>query len=97
MEPCLRLTGLPDGYDEIGIDMHGPRLLARVGGRHSRFASVPNPMKAGQWTHVALVWREGERQLFVDGKPVATSKGHYEPPKLDALRSALAAHPPAGH
>jgi len=87
-------NGLPDGYDEIGLYLHGPNLQARVGGRNCLFASLPNPMRRGAWTHLALTWAPARRTLFVDGKAVAVREDAFDPPALDGFRATLGAHAP---
>lgn len=85
-------NGLPDGYDEIGLYMHGPTLHARAGGRNCLFAAVPNPMRRGVWTHLALVWAPSRRTLYVDGKPLVDRRDAFDAPSLDGFRSTLGVH-----
>jgi len=87
-------NGLPDGYDEIGIYMHGPDLQARAGGRNCLFASLPNPMRRGVWTHLAVTWGPSRRVLYVDGKAAVERQDGYDLPGLDAFRSTLGTHAP---
>lgn len=87
-------NGLPDGYDEIGIYMHGPNLQARAGGRNCLFATLPNPLRRGAWTHLAITWQAARRTLFVDGNAVVVREDAFDPPALDAFRTTLAAHAP---
>lgn len=87
-------NGLPDGYDEIGLFLHGPKLVGYCGGQPARFATVDCPFAKGKWTHVALVWDAGERRIYVDGKPVAVVKGEYPPARLDAFAGTLGCHAP---
>jgi hypothetical protein len=85
-------NGLPDGYDEIGLVLHGPKLIARCGSKPALFATVDNPFAKGKWTHVALVWNESERRVYVDGKPVAVVKGTFSPAQLDGFAGTLGCH-----
>ncbi len=87
-------NGLPDGYDEIGLFLHGPKLVGYCGGQPARFATVDCPFAKGKWTHVALVWDAGERRVYVDGKPVAVVKGEYPPARLDGFAGTLGCHSP---
>ena len=90
-------NGLPDGYDEIGIYLTAGRLCLRLGGRspNTVFAGTAEPpFRQGEWTHVAVTWRPGERILYVDGKPVLENRKEYLPPKLDAFAGNLGNHPP---
>lgn len=89
-------NGLPDGYDEIGLFLHGRKLVAHCGGTPARFASVDSPFAKGTWTHVALTWTDKERRLYVDGKPVAVVKGTYTPAQLDSFAGTLGCHSPHG-
>lgn len=88
-------NGLPDGYDEIGLYLHGPNLHARAGGRNCLFATHPNPMRRGIWTHLALAWGPSRRVLYVDGKAAVERQDDYDLPALDAFRSTLGAHAPS--
>ena len=87
-------NGLPDGYDEIGLFLHGPKLLARCGGRPSLFASIDTPFVKGRWTHVAITWTQGDRRLYVDGKAAAVVKGEFPPARLDGFPATLGCHSP---
>lgn len=91
-------NGLPDGYDEIGLYVHGNRLYARCGGARGaapQFASIPSPLKLKQWTHLCITWGEHVRTLYIDGKAVEVNKTAYAPPRLDLFRGRLGSHPPA--
>ena len=88
-------NGLPDGYDEIGLYVHGPRLYARCAGKESAFTSVPSPLRRGAWTHLCITWKPGERCLYVDGKAAARVRRAFPLPKLDDFAGCLGIHPPA--
>jgi len=89
-------NGLPDGYDEIGVFLHGRKLVAHCGGQPARFAVVDSPFVKGKWTHVAMTWGEKERRLYVDGKAVAVVKGAFIPAQLDSFAGSLGYHSPHG-
>lgn len=91
-------NGLPDGYNEIGLALHGPRLLAKVAGSDTAapFAVLDTPLRQGQWTHLRLEWEPGRRALFVDGKLAAEQQGDYEPPTLDMFPAFIGRHPSSG-
>lgn len=88
-------NGLPDGYNEIGLALHGPHLLAKVAGSDStaRFADLPCPLRKGQWTHLALTWAPSRRRLYVDGKLAAHADGAYAAPVLDDFDGWVGCHP----
>ena len=85
----------PSGYDEIGIYLNDGKLKARVGGRCPEIfmGEVPSPLKKGEWVHLALTWRPGERVLYVNGEPVITSSKSFTAPKLDGFPATLGTHP----
>ena len=87
-------NALPDGLDEIGLYIKNDRLHLRLGGREVRVGSIPNPFRQGQWHHVAIVWKQGERALFIDGKPLIRNTSPYTPPRLDGFHGTLGAHSP---
>ena len=87
-------NALPDGLDEIGLYIKNERLHLRLGGHEVLVGSVPNPFRKGQWHRVAIVWKPGERTLFVDGKPLIRNTAPYTPPRLDGFRGTLGAHSP---
>jgi len=87
-------NGLPDGYDEIGLYIHGRHLYARCAGRAGAFARIPSPLTRGRWTHLCLTWNRDERSLYVNGKRVVRKVGPYPLPKLDEFRGGLGCHPP---
>jgi hypothetical protein len=91
-------NGLPDGYNEIGLALHGKELRAKVvGGQElAPFAVIPSPLRQGLWTHLAITWSPSERRLYVDGKLVAESRGNFPPTVLDDFPSAIGRHPPSG-
>ena len=87
-------NGLPDGYDEIGLYVHGDRLFARCAGLEGAFCSVPSPLRRGQWTHLCLTWTATERRLYANGKVLGSRKRAFPLPKLDDFRGCLGSHPP---
>lgn len=90
-------NGLPDGYNEIGLFVHGEQLLARCGGAEDAFwAAAPSPLRKGQWTHLCLTWTPDRRVLYVDGKPVCVRDGVYTPVTLDGFAGQLGLHPASG-
>ena len=91
-------NGLPDGYNEIGLALHGPKLRAKVvGGRDTApFATIDCPLKQGQWTKLKLEWDPGRRALYVDDKLVAERKGQYEAPEMDMFPAFIGRHPASG-
>ena len=92
-------NGLPDGFDEIGIYLTAGRLCLRLGGMSPQtvFAGTADPpFQKGEWTHLAVTWRPGERILYVDGRPVLENRNEFLPPKLDGFPGNLGNHPPSG-
>lgn len=89
-------NGLPDGYNEIGLSAHGKTLFGKVNtsGDYSSYPRVAVPLRQGVWTHLALTWTPQERVLYVDGKPVARTKGNFEPTILDSCPVLVGKHPP---
>ena len=85
----------PTGFDEIGIYLSGGLLKARVGGMcpEINMGSVPSPLKKGEWTHLALTWKPGERILYVNGQPVIDNRKPFTTPKLDGFPATLGTHP----
>ena len=55
--------------------------------------SVHSPLKKGEWTHLALTWKSGERILYVNGKPVITNRKPFTTPRLDGFPATLGTHP----
>ena len=88
-------NGLPDGFDEIGLYVHGPRLYARCAGRAGAFASIASPLRRGVWTHLCITWKPGERCLYLDGKAAARVLRPFPLPKLDDFPGCLGNHPPS--
>ncbi len=88
-------NGLPDGYDEIGLYVHGPRLWARCAGHEGAFCGIPTPLRQGEWTHVCLTWTTTERRLYVNGKLAARVARAFPLPKLDDFHGCLGNHPPS--
>ncbi len=91
-------NGLPDGYNEIGLALHGPQLRAKVvaGEDTGPFATVPCPLKQGQWTHLAMTWTPERRCLYVDGRIAAESKGQFQATALDDFPAEVGRHPSSG-
>ena len=90
-------NGLPDGFDEIGLYVHGSQLLARcAGGDEGAFASLLSPLRRGEWTYLALTWTKDRRVLYVNGQVAAEVKGDFPLPKLDDFPGRLGGHPPSG-
>lgn len=87
-------NGLPDGYDEIGLYVHGPKLYARCAGKAGVFAAIPSPLQRDRWAHLCITWTPQRRCLYVDGKLVHANTAAYPLPKLDGFRGALGVHPP---
>ena len=85
----------PSGWDEIGIYLNDGKLKARVGGKGPNVAvgEVPSPLKMGEWTHLALTWKPGERILYVNGVPAITNDKPFAAPKLDGFPGTLGTHP----
>ena len=87
-------NGLPDGYNEIGLALHGKTLWAKVvGGDGGPFAVIDTPLRQGQWTRLRLEWAPGRRALLVDGKVAAENTAAYTPPLLDAFPAFIGLHP----
>ncbi len=88
-------NGLPDGYNEIGLALHGPKLRAKVvGGQQTApFAIIDTPLEKGKWTRLKLEWSPGHRALYVDGKPAAERKGEFSAPQLDRFPAFVGLHP----
>lgn len=88
-------NGLPDGYDEIGLFAHGRMLCAKVCGsdRGNPFASVPSPLKKGEWTHLAMAWSPTGRALYVNGTPLAVDRSSGAAPALDDFPAEIGRHP----
>lgn len=91
-------NGLPDGYNEIGLALHGPQLRAKVvaGEDTGPFASVPCPLRQGEWTHLAMTWTPERRCLYVDGGMVAERKGQFQATVLDDFPAEVGRHPSSG-
>jgi hypothetical protein len=87
-------NALPDGLDEIGLFLKNNRLCLRLGGREVAVGSIPNPLRQGRWHRVAIVWKPGERSLYVDGKPLIRNTSPYTPPRLDGFHGTLGVHSP---
>ena len=85
----------PTGFDEIGIYLSGGLLKARVGGMcpEINMGSVPSPLKKGEWIHMALTWKPGERILYVNGQPVIDNRKPFTTPQLDGFPATLGTHP----
>jgi len=88
-------NGLPDGYDEIGLYVHGPRLYARCAGKQGAFCGIRSPLRRGRWTHLCITWTQTERRLYVDGKVAAAVKRPFPLPNLDDFPGCLGNHPPS--
>lgn len=89
-------NGLPDGYNEIGLALHGPRLLAKAAGPETPapFADIACPLTRGRWTHLAITWAPTRRRLYVDGALVSQAEGNFGAPRLDDFPGCIACHPP---
>ncbi len=86
----------PSGMDEIGLYVEDGLLKARVCGEGTRkaiLAEIPNPLKKGEWCHLALTWKEGERRLYVNGVEAGASTDPYVAPWLDGFSGTLGSHP----
>ncbi len=84
-------NGLPDGYNEIGLFVHGPQLLARCGGAEDAlWAAAPSPLRKGEWSHLCVTWAPERRALYVDGRPLVVREGAYTPVTLDGFAGRLA-------
>ena len=55
--------------------------------------SVPSPLVKGEWVHLALTWKPGERILYVNGQPVITNTQPFTAPKLDGFPATIGTHP----
>ena len=88
-------NGLPDGHDEIGLYVHGPRLLARCAGRSGAFCSIPSPLSQGKWTHLCVTWTPAVRTVYVNGRTAARAERAYPLPKLDDFAGCVGNHPPS--
>ncbi|MBM3472829.1 MAG: LamG domain-containing protein [Armatimonadetes bacterium] len=91
-------NGLPDGANEIGLALHGPKLIAKVvgPGDYGPFAVIDCPLKRGQWTTLRMEWEPGRRALYVDGNLAAEKLGDYAPPELDMFPAFIGRHPSSG-
>ena len=87
-------NSLPDGYNEIGLYIKNDHLRLRLDGNWTEVGSVPVQFKKGQWHSVAIVWKPGERSLYIDGKRLIHNTSPYKPPQLDGFGGALGVHPP---
>lgn len=89
-------NGLPDGYNEIGLAVHGPRLLAKAAGPETcaPFADIDCPLRKGHWTHLAITWTPTRRCLYVDGALTSEAAGDFQAPRLDDFPGCVACHPP---
>ncbi|HIE50954.1 MAG TPA: DUF4091 domain-containing protein [Armatimonadetes bacterium] len=88
---------LPDGFDEIGLFVHGDRLIAKVAGPQTGpFVNLPSPLKQGEWAHLALTWEPRRRVLYLNGEPVVTNTEEYPPSALDDFRGMVGEHPSSG-
>ena len=86
----------PSGNDEIGIYVEEGFLRARLCGEGTRqavFAQLPNPLKAGEWCHLAITWKEGRRTLYVNGTEAGSSSDPFVAPWLDGFPGCLGSHP----
>ncbi|MCX7599195.1 MAG: LamG domain-containing protein [Armatimonadetes bacterium] len=92
-------NGLPDGYNEIGLALHGPRLLAKAAGPETPapFADIACPLEQGRWTHLAITWAPTRRCLYVDGALVSKIEGAFNAPQLDDFPGCIGCHPPTRH
>jgi len=91
-------NGLPDGPNEIGLALHGPKLWAKVAGStdFSPFAVIDSPLREGQWTTLRLEWEPGRRAVYVDGALAAEKLGEYPAPELDRFPAYIGRHPASG-
>lgn len=95
---CMQTDGnsLPDGYDEIGIYVDNKQLAARVVGPDSTMPFARRPVAGGlaegKWTHVALSWRPGVREFYVDGALAVRREAPYEATRLDDFPAELGRH-----
>jgi len=89
-------NGLPDGFDEIGLYVDSKQLCAKVVGHESTtpFARLPveDILREGQWTHLALSWQPGRRELYVNGRRVVQRDAPYEAPRLDEFPAEVGRH-----
>ncbi|MGN0867190.1 MAG: glycoside hydrolase domain-containing protein [Oligosphaeraceae bacterium] len=86
----------PSGMDEIGIYVEDDKLKARICGEGTRnpiLAEIPNPLKKGEWSHLALTWKAGERRLYVNGVEAGSSLDPFVTPWLDGFPGSLGSHP----
>ena len=86
-------NGLPDGYNEVGLALHGRKLIAKAGADCSPFAMIDSPLAQGKWTQLRLEWEPNRRALYVDGTLAAESAGAYDAPNLDAFPAYIGLHP----
>jgi hypothetical protein len=91
-------NGLPDGYNEMGLGLHGPQLFGTVvgGPELGPYCVIPSPLRPGRWTHLALTWSPTARRLYVDGALAAEVTGSFAPTLLDDFPAAVARHPSSG-
>lgn len=89
-------NSLPDGYNEIGLALHGPRLLAKAAGPETPapFADIACPLAPGRWTHLAITWAPTRRCLYVDGVLLSQAESNFGTPQLDDFPGCIACHPP---
>jgi len=75
------MNTLIDGY-EIVIFTDGARLKAKP--QLLRQMEIPNPLRKGEWTHLALSWDCTQGTwLFVNGEKAAEILGAFEPTPLE--------------
>jgi hypothetical protein len=89
-------NGLPDGYNEVGMALHGKQLFAKAGQDCAPFAVIDSPLREGQWTRLRLEWAPEGRSLYVDGTLAAHNPAPYDPPQLDACPGMIGRHATTG-
>ena len=91
-------NGLPDGYNEIGLALHGPKLLAKVvgGDELAPFAVIDTPLEQGKWTRLRLEWSPVRRVLLVDGRVAVERTGQFATPRMDMFPAYVGRHPASG-
>ena len=93
----MRDTGntLVDGY-QIVLFTDGDRLKAKP--CLDRQMAIPNPLRKGEWTHLALAWDSSQgTALYVDGEKKAEIPAPFRPTELEAgWPGRVGCHTPGG-
>jgi hypothetical protein len=89
-------NGLPDGYNEVGLSLHGGQLFAKAGADASPFAVIDDPLREGRWTRLRLEWGPEGRFVYVDGKLAAQNLAPFDPPRLDSCPAMIGRHANTG-